>query len=259
MLVDLHATTLTHNKPVVDLSAFLTRRGNSIRIPGNTRDEDTIIDYCIAALRKFNPDSRPVDYETIYQINDNFTIMGVLHEGTLVKAYDSGAICDQFHIDNTMAIFVHHKKMLSMKDRHNNMMIFIPNNLQYDENYYSPKIFVDFLKDKSISPDFIKGDKRQLDYLITLIHKSCDIVRVPDKMTSNEVDLINDLLNVYGTYIHEHNFDEYAVPEKYVISKKWMDKVRMEIGANPYFVFRHIWRCYFRLCKEGYRFNALQG
>ena len=102
MLVDLHATTLTHNKPVVDLSAFLTRRGNSIRIPGNTRDEDTIIDYCIAALRKFNPDSRPVDYETIYQINDNFTIMGVLHEGTLVKAYDSGAICDQFHIDNTM-------------------------------------------------------------------------------------------------------------------------------------------------------------
>ncbi len=143
-----------------------------------------------------------------------------------------------------------------MKDRHSNMMIFVPNNLQYDENYYSPKIFVDFLKDESISPDFIKGDKRQLDHLITLIHKSCDIVRVPDKMTSNEVDLMNDLLNAYGAYIHGHNFDDYVVPEKYVISKKWMDKVRIEIGSNPYFVFRHIWRCYFRLCKEGYRFNA---
>ena len=70
MLVDLHATTLTNIKPVVDLAAFLLRRGNSIRIPGNTRDEDTIIDYCIAALRKFNPDSRPVDYEVVYQIND---------------------------------------------------------------------------------------------------------------------------------------------------------------------------------------------
>lgn len=256
MLVDLNATTLIKNRSVVKLSEFVASRGSRIRVSSNSRDVDDIIDYCIAALRKFNPDSRPVDYETIYQINDNFTIMGVLHEGTLVKAYDSAAICDQFHIDNTMAIFVHHKKILSMKDRHSNMMIFVPNNLQYDENYYSPKIFVDFLKDESISPDFIKGDKRQLDHLITLIHKSCDIVRVPDKMTSNEVDLMNDLLNAYGAYIHGHNFDDYVVPEKYVISKKWMDKVRIEIGSNPYFVFRHIWRCYFRLCKEGYRFNA---
>ncbi len=256
MLVDLNATTLINNRSVIKLSEFIAGRGRRIRISSNSRDVDDIIDYCTAALRKFNPDSRPVDYETIYQINDNFTIMGVLHEGTLVKAYDSAAICDQFHIDNTMAIFVHHKKILSMKDRHSNMMIFVPNNLQYDENYYSPKIFVDFLKDESISPDFIKGDKRQLDHLITLIHKSCDIVRVPDKMTSNEVDLMNDLLNAYGAYIHGHNFDDYVVPEKYVISKKWMDKVRIEIGSNPYFVFRHIWRCYFRLCKEGYRFNA---
>ena len=256
MLVDLHATTLTSIKPVVDLAAFLSRRGNSIRIPGNTRDEDTIIDYCSAALRKYNPDSRPVDYEVVYQVNDDFTIMGVLHEGSLIKAYDSSAICDQFHIDNTMAIFVHHKKILSMKDRHDNMMVFIPNNLQYDENYYRPKIFAEFLKDESISPDFNKGDKRQLDYLITLIHQSCDIVRVPDKLTPNEVDHINALLNAYGAYIHGHNFNDYVVPEKYVISKKWMDKVRIEIGSNPYFVFRHIWRCYFRLCKEGYRFNA---
>lgn len=256
MLVDLHATTLTHNKPTVDLAAFLSRRGNNIRIPGNTRDEDTIIDYCSAALRKYNPDSRPVDYEVVYQVNDDFTIMGVLHEGSLIKAYDSSAICDQFHIDNTMAIFVHHKKILSMKDRHDNMMVFIPNNLQYDENYYRPKIFADFLKDESIYPDFIKGDKRQLDHLITLIHQSCDIVRVPDKLTPNEVDHINALLNAYGAYICGHDFSKYDVPEKYIISKKWMDKVRMEIGSNPYFVFRHIWRCYFRLCKEGYRFNA---
>ena len=256
MLVDLHATTLTHNKPTVDLAAFLSRRGNNIRIPGNTRDEDTIIDYCSAALRKYNPDSRPVDYEVVYQVNDDFTIMGVLHEGSLVKAYDSSAICDQFHIDNTMAIFVHHKKILSMKDRHDNMMVFIPNNLQYDENYYRPKIFAEFLKDGSTYPDFIKGDKRQLEHLITLIHQSCDIVRVPDKLTPNEVDHINALLNAYGAYICDHEFDSYTVPEKYIISKKWMDKVRMEIGSNPYFVFRHIWRCYFRLCKEGYRFNA---
>lgn len=256
MLVDLHATTLTHNKPTVDLAAFLSRRGNNIRIPGNTRDEDTIIDYCSAALRKYNPDSRPVDYEVVYQVNDDFTIMGVLHEGSLIKAYDSAAICDQFHIDNTMAIFVHHKKILSMKDRHDNMMVFIPNNLQYDENYYRPKIFAEFLKDESTYPDFIKGDKRQLDHLITLIHQSCDIVRVPDKLTPNEVDHINALLNAYGAYICDHDFSKYDVPEKYIISKKWMDKVRMEIGSNPYFVFRHIWRCYFRLCKEGYRFNA---
>lgn len=256
MLVDLHATTLTHNKPTVDLAAFLSRRGNNIRIPGNTRDEDTIIDYCSAALRKYNPDSRPVDYEVVYQVNDDFTIMGVLHEGSLIKAYDSSAICDQFHIDNTMAIFVHHKKILSMKDRHDNMMVFIPNNLQYDENYYRPKIFAEFLKDGSTYPDFIKGDKRQLEHLITLIHQSCDIVRVPDKLTPNEVDHINALLNAYGAYICDHEFDSYTVPEKYIISKKWMDKVRMEIGSNPYFVFRHIWRCYFRLCKEGYRFNA---
>lgn len=256
MLVDLHATTLTHNKPTVDLAAFLSRRGNNIRIPGNTRDEDTIIDYCSAALRKYNPDSRPVDYEVVYQVNDDFTIMGVLHEGSLIKAYDSSAICDQFHIDNTMAIFVHHKKILSMKDRHDNMMVFIPNNLQYDENYYRPKIFAEFLKDESTYPDFIKGDKRQLEHLITLIHQSCDIVRVPDKLTPNEVDHINALLNAYGAYICDHEFDSYTVPEKYIISKKWMDKVRMEICSNPYFVFRHIWRCYFRLCKEGYRFNA---
>ena len=256
MLVDLHATTLTHNKPTVDLAAFLSRRGNNIRILGNTRDEDTIIDYCSAALRKYNPDSRPVDYEVVYQVNDDFTIMGVLHEGSLIKAYDSSAICDQFHIDNTMAIFVHHKKILSMKDRHDNMMVFIPNNLQYDENYYRPKIFAEFLKDGSTYPDFIKGDKRQLEHLITLIHQSCDIVRVPDKLTPNEVDHINALLNAYGAYICDHEFDSYTVPEKYIISKKWMDKVRMEIGSNPYFVFRHIWRCYFRLCKEGYRFNA---
>ena len=256
MLVDLHATTLTHNKPTVDLAAFLSRRGNNIRIPGNTRDEDTIIDYCSAALRKYNPDSRPVDYEVVYQVNDDFTIMGVLHEGSLIKAYDSSAICDQFHIDNTMAIFVHHKKILSMKDRHDNMMVFIPNNLQYDENYYRPKIFAEFLKDESTYPDFIKGDKRQLEHLITLIHQSCDIVRVPDKLTPNEVDHINVLLNAYGAYICDHDFSKYDVPEKYIISKKWMDKVRMEIGSNPYFVFRHIWRCYFRLCKEGYRFNA---
>ena len=256
MLVDLHATTLTHNKPTVDLAAFLSRRGNNIRIPGNTRDEDTIIDYCSAALRKYNPDSRPVDYEVVYQVNDDFTIMGVLHEGSLIKAYDSSAICDQFHIDNTMAIFVHHKKILSMKDRHDNMMVFIPNNLQYDENYYRPKIFAEFLKDESTYPDFIKGDKRQLEHLITLIHQSRDIVRVPDKLTPNEVDHINALLNAYGAYICDHEFDSYTVPEKYIISKKWMDKVRMEIGSNPYFVFRHIWRCYFRLCKEGYRFNA---
>ena len=256
MLVDLHATTLTHNKPTVDLAAFLSRRGNNIRIPGNTRDEDTIIDYCSAALRKYNPDSRPVDYEVVYQVNDDFTIMGVLHEGSLIKAYDSSAICDQFHIDNTMAIFVHHKKILSMKDRHDNMMVFIPNNLQYDENYYRPKIFAEFLKDESTYPDFIKGDKRQLEHLITLIHQSCDIVRVPDKLTPNEVDHINALLNAYGAYICDHEFDSDTVPEKYIISKKWMDKVRMEIGSNPYFVFRHIWRCYFRLCKEGYRFNA---
>ena len=256
MLVDLNATTLTHNKPTVDLAAFLSRRGNNIRIPGNTRDEDTIIDYCSAALRKYNPDSRPVDYEVVYQVNDDFTIMGVLHEGSLIKAYDSSAICDQFHIDNTMAIFVHHKKILSMKDRHDNMMVFIPNNLQYDENYYRPKIFAEFLKDESTYPDFIKSDKRQLEHLITLIHQSCDIVRVPDKLTPNEVDHINALLNAYGAYICDHEFDSYTVPEKYIISKKWMDKVRMEIGSNPYFVFRHIWRCYFRLCKEGYRFNA---
>lgn len=256
MLVDLNATTLIKNRSVVKLSEFVASRGSRIRVSSNSRDVDDIIDYCTAALRKFNPDSRPVDYEVVYQVNDDFTIMGVLHEGTLIKAYDSGAICDQFHIDNTMAIFVHHKKILSMRDRHSNMMVFVPNNLQYDENYYSPKIFTDFLKDESKSPDFIKGDKRQLDYLITLIHQSCDIVRVPDRMTSNEVDHINKLLNVYGAYINGHNFDDYVVPEKYVISKKWMDKVRIEIGTNPYFVFRHIWRCYFRLCKEGYRFNA---
>lgn len=256
MLVDLNATTLIKNRSVVKLSEFVASRGSRIRVSSNSRDVDDIIDYCTAALRKFNPDSRPVDYEVVYQVNDDFTIMGVLHEGTLIKAYDSGAICDQFHIDNTMAIFVHHKKILSMRDRHSNMMVFVPNNLQYDENYYSPKIFTDFLKDESKSPDFIKGDKRQLDYLITLIHQSCDIVRVPDRMTSNEVDHINKLLNVYGAYINGHNFDDYVVPEKYVISKKWMDKVRIEIGSNPYFVFRHIWRCYFRLCKEGYRFNA---
>ena len=256
MLVDLNATTLIKNRSVVNLSEFIASRGSRLRISGNSRDVDDIINYCTAALRSFNPDSRPVDYEVVYQVNDKFTIMGVLHEGSLVKAYDTAAICDQFHIDNTMAIFVHHKKILSMNDRHNNMMIFVPNNLQYDETYYQSKIFSDFLKDESNAPDFISGDKRQLERLITLIHKSCDIVRVPDKLTPTEVDLINDLINAYGAFICGHNFDSYVVPDKYVISKKWMDKVRMEIGANPYFVFKHVWRCYFRLCKEGYRFNA---
>lgn len=256
MLVDLEATTLVKNKAVVNLANFIARRGSTLRIRSNSKDVDDIIDFCTKALANFNPDSRPVDYEIVYQDNGNFVVIGVIDEGSLIKSYDSAAICDQFHIDNTMAIFVHHKKILSMSDRFNNMMIFIPNNLQYNETYYQPKLFVDFLKKESDADDYIKGNDRQLQRLITLIHQSCDIVRVPDKMTTNEVDLMNELLNAYGAFIFDHDYDNYKVPEKYIISKKWMDKVRTEIVANPYFVFRHIWRCYFRLCKEGYRFNA---
>ena len=256
MLVDLNATTLIKNRSVVKLSEFIADRGRRIRISSNSRDVDDIIDYCTAALRKFNPDSRPVDYEVVYQVNDDFTIMGVLHEGSLVKSYDSAAICDQFHIDNTMAIFVHHKKALSMSDRYNNMMIFIPNNLQYKEPYYDAKIFADFLKSESKAPDYVAGNTKQLQNLIQLVHQSCDIVKSTVHLVPSEVDLLNDLLNVYGAFICGHDFNKYDVPEKYLISKKWMDKVRNEIAANPYFIFRHIWRCYFRLCKEGYRFNA---
>ena len=256
MLVDLDATRLSKNRAVQQLAELHSSRGSRLRLTATSREVDTIISLCSKALTQFNPDARSADFETVYQVKDDFISIGVLYEGNLIKSYDSAAICDQLHLDNSMAIFTRHKKAISMGKRFDNLMMDIPNTLQYDDLYYSPTIFAEFIVNNSKAPDFIHGDQKQLAHLIDMVHRSSFIVKGREKLSSDEVDLLNDLINTYGAFIAGKRYSDYDVPDKYVISKKWFDKIQTDLGSNPFFIFRHVWRCYFRLCKEGYRFNG---
>ena len=214
---------------------------------------DDIIDYCTSALRKFNPDSHPVDYEVVYQVNDDFTIIGVLHDGSLIKSYDSAAICDQFHIDNTMAIFVHHKKALSMGDRYNNMMVFIPNNLQYKEPYYDAKIFADYLTDplsggkrtfmrpsrrshgspsKLLTPGRFpkRGHKNRLTHLVYALDVSGSITKQQAQQFHDSVRTIKELLNPEKLTVLL--FDTRIVFEKTFTDKEKYGNIAVHAGGG---------------------------
>lgn len=254
MLVDLEATRLCKMPSVTDLVKYVSRP--TTRFNSSSRDVNKIIHLCSIALLDFNPKCRSADFEHVYQVRDNFIIIGVLHDGNLIRSYDAQALCDQIHIDDTMALFVHNTKPLKKVTRHDMVMVDIPNKLKFSDIYYSPQIFAEFLINESTAPNFTYGSETQLADLRELISISASIVKEREKMTSEQTLLIERFLNAYGAFIAGKCIKDYKVPEKYVISKKWFDQVDENLGSNPYFVFRHVWRCYFRLCEEGYVFNA---
>ena len=256
MLVDLNATRLVDNRSVVQLAEFINGKKGSLRFGSRSRDADLIIEMCTCALKRFNRDVRLADCQVVYLEKDDFIVMGVLHDGNLIKAYDHKAIANQFHIDNSMAIFAHPTKLLRMTDTHKHLMLDIPNKLQYDELYYDPIIFNEFITETTKDVAFDSSMKNDIAILTDLIHRSSYIVKDTTLLDRADADVLNDLINKYGAYLIGLRYNEYTVPDKYVISKTWFDKVQVNLTKNPYFIFRHVWRCYFRLCKEGYRFNA---
>ena len=256
MLVDLNATRLVDNRSVVQLAQFINDKKNSLRFGSRSRDVDFIIEVCACALKKFNPTVRLVDCETVYLEKDDFIVMGVLHDGNLIKAYDHKAITNQFHIDNSMAIFARPRKLLRIADAHKHLMIDIPNKLQYNDMYYDPIIFKDFITESTKDNPFDSSMKKDIAILTDLIHRSSYIIKDTTPLTGDDVAVLNDLINKYGAYLIGLRYQDFKVPDKYVISKTWFDKVHAHIDINPFFVFRHIWRCYFRLCKEGFLFNG---
>lgn len=256
MLVDLGATRLIENRAITSLAAFIERRGSSLRLAPHSKDTDTIINACYSALSIFNPSARKIDFETVWIEKDDFIQIGAIHEGNLIKSYDSKAICDQFHIDNTMAVFTRHKKIYSMRGRHSNIMLDIPNNLQFKEVYYDAKIFHEFITHESRCDNIDISNKSDFNKLMSMVNRTTDIVKDNTPLDINDIDQLNDLINIYGACVRGLRFEDHEVPDKYVISKKWFERAYVMVPKNPFFIFRHVWRCYFRLCKDGYRFNA---
>lgn len=253
MLVNLEATTFRNNKDLLALVEEIKYSERDLD-RGSNKAIDKVISQCRRILLDINRKIHPGDVQTVVLENDNVTIVGAIEcDANLKNSYDPKAIIGQIHIDMTMVTYIHSHSARRLRDRDRPVMLHIPNKLAYDPAYFNQYIFLDYLMEFNRLP---RGTEVNEAVVLRLVHLTAGIVKGDAKLSKTEVDNLTEMLNVYGVFIMDKDYRKFDIPEKYVISQKWFDKVTSNIKDNPYFIARHVWRCYFRLCKEGYIFNA---
>lgn len=254
MLVNIEATKLKENVHAMNIVTFVYNRGNGLRLGSNSRDVDELIKMNRAALLKFNPDLSGRDIETVYMELTDCIAIGVIKKdnGMLKGCWDSSNDhVFQLHIDNTMAVFCHRKGSVRKGTHDRDTHIVVPNKQAYKDLYFCPHIFVDYLDSISRGKHSLMNKDDLATYIESKVSTSADIVKDKGKMSTKQADILRDFVINYGRLI-SLTPTKGETPEKYIISDKWLKEVHMKFKENPYFIFRHVWRCYFKLACEGH-------
>lgn len=252
MLVNVEATRLVDNRPVMDLINLVHNRGSSLRLSGSSTDVSNIIMHATDALLTFNNKLSRRDIETVYIELTDCMAIGVIvkNNGNLLGCWDNdNDHVFQFHIDGTMAIFAHRKRTVRKTTYSQEVKVLIPNIQAYKDLYFSPHQFHEYLNSR-FNPGTELNRITLIDYVKANVRPTASIVKGKGKMSTKEADLLREFIWNYGRLLNY--FRQGETPEKYVISEKWFKEAQYKLDSNPYFIFRHVWRCYFKLVCEGH-------
>lgn len=254
MLVNINATQLKKINAVVDLHSYIENLGGRYKRNSSSRNVDETIRLARIALTAFirsvDPKARGrLAIEDVYKETDTHTLIGaIIKDGNLKGSRDTTELNEpQLHVDATMVIFSY--DIMCGPRAFENVAIQMPDKQEYKSLYFCPTIFAEYINSEH-NPYHDPGKTELLTNLEESFSRTCDLVKSKDRLHRHDIELLIKFVWQYGRLLSY--FEKGETPEKYVISTKWMTKAIHDLPTNPYFIFRHVWRCYFRLAKEGY-------
>ena len=257
MLVDIRATKMKDIPEVVELRRFIVDNSTRWAVSrGNQRYIDKVITLArktlLAVINDKSNRRGRVTIESVYKETDTHTLIGaIVSSATLKGSRDTTDMkSPQLHVDNQMVIFSF--DIMCKNEDFINLDLQIPNDQEYKEFYFSPEIFSEYLDSLIQIYDLnnrISSEQALATLTLDLV-KTGDILKSKKRMPIDVKETLGEYIFAYA--VHLQHFKKGKAPTSYRLIPAWYEEALSKLGTEPHFMFRHIWRCYFTLAKEGY-------
>lgn len=256
MLIELEATTFRDDPNVLRMCDLINKANwSNFKVNSPTRTSDELINISRQVLGMLNRgEIKGMHIESIcYQTKDRVYIGACVKGMSMTNAFDKKrALKDQLFINYDMVVYSFNVRTRTFSKE---VKLFVPYKQRYKEFYFTPEIFDTYVK--NLYRDY--DDKReplnlarsQLEGVnFTTFHRSILIAKhgVPSSLS---ISHLNDFILSYGGLIQDKEFILEKTPMKYIISDKFLAEGMRHIEkGDPYFIFKHVWRCWYLIQEE---------